>query len=124
MKRVLTIIILLAIQGCASLTSDAMTPIALSFSDGSNGTCILRNKRGIWHPIIPSVPYVRRSDDSLKYQCVTDDGRNAFGSIASRVGAKLFASVLFLDLGITDAITDKHREYSDSYVIPVPAVSK
>ncbi len=33
--------------------------------------------------------------------------------------AKLGASVLFFDLGITDAITDKHRTYSPSFTIPV-----
>ena len=34
-------------------------------------------------------------------------------------GGKLAASVVFFDLGITDAITDKHRTYAASYVVPV-----
>jgi len=37
----------------------------------------------------------------------------------STIGAKIVASAVFLDLGITDAITDMHREYPASYVIPV-----
>ena len=34
-------------------------------------------------------------------------------------GGKLAASVVFWDLGITDAITDKHRTYQGNIVIPV-----
>ena len=47
-------------------------------------------------------------------------GKKAFGSIPSEMeGAKLGASVVFFDLGITDAITDKHRTYTPNFVIPV-----
>ena len=55
-------------------------------------------------------------DDKKK----TKTGKKAFGSIPSEMeGAKLGASVVFFDLGITDAITDKHRTYSPSFTIPV-----
>jgi hypothetical protein len=105
--------------GCASLTEDAMTPVALSFSDGSNGSVVLENKRGIWESELPSIVSIRKSDDSLKYKAETDDGRTAVGAIPSTMGAKIVASAVFLDFGITDAITDKHRKYPASYVIPV-----
>ena len=63
---------------------------------------------------------VRRSDDSLRYNCKTDSGKKGFGSIPSEMeGGKMAASVVFFDLGITDAITDKHRTYTPSFVIPV-----
>jgi hypothetical protein len=63
---------------------------------------------------------IRRSDDSLQYDCLTADGRQAVGAIRSEIEAeKIGASVLFLDLGITDAITDKHRRYADNVVVPV-----
>ena len=39
---------LVALSGCATLTEDAMTPVTLTFSDGSNGQCNLENKRGAW----------------------------------------------------------------------------
>ena len=39
----------------------------------------------------------------------------------STVGAKIVASAVFIDFGITDAITDKHRDYPASFVIPIPA---
>jgi hypothetical protein len=66
---------------------------------------------------------IRRSDDQLVYTCETEDGRKATGAIASTVGAKIVASAVFIDFGITDAITDKHREYPASFVIPVKKAS-
>ena len=62
---------------------------------------------------------VRKSDDTLRYRCQTRDGRLAVGGIPSEMGGKIVASAVFLDLGITDAITDKHRKYPVSVTIPV-----
>ena len=121
MKKLLVAVLAMCTVGCATLTSDAMTPVTLSFGDGSSGECQLTNKRGDWPAEIPSTVSIRRSDDSLKYQCKTEDGREAVGSIPSTVGAKILASAVFIDFGITDAITDKHREYPASFVIPVTA---
>ena len=109
-------------SGCATLTEDAMTPIALSFSDGSTGTCKLTNKRGAWQAEIPATVSVRKSDDALKYDCKSENGGQAFGSIPSEMGGKIVASAVFIDFGITDAITDKHRRYAASYVIPMRPV--
>jgi len=65
---------------------------------------------------------IRRSDDALVYDCTTEDGREAHGSVRSEMeGEKMAASVVFWDLGITDAITDKHRTYQGNVVIPLLA---
>ncbi len=119
MRRLFIALLTVTAGGCATLTEDAMTPIAMSFGDGSAGTCQLTNKRGAWSTEIPSTISVRKSDDALKYQCETTDGRKTVGSIASEMGAKIIASAVFIDFGITDAITDKHRKYTPSFVIPV-----
>ena len=109
--------------GCASIVNDANIPISASFSDGSPGQCTFKNKRGTWASSIPTGGVmIRRSDDALVYECETADGRKASGSIRSEIEAeKIGASVLFIDFGITDAITDKHRTYQGNVVIPVPA---
>ena len=87
-----------------------------TFSDGSSGECKFQNKRGLWTSELPGTVMIRRSDDSLIYNCETEDGREASGSIVSEMeGAKLGASVFFFDLGITD----KHRTYQGNIVIPV-----
>lgn len=121
MKKLLVCVIILSSFGCATLTNDAMDPIALSLSDGGNGSCVLTNKRGVWTTDVPVTIPIRRSDDDLKYECETVDGRKATGSIPSTVGAKIVASAVFIDFGITDAITDMHRDYPASFVIPIVA---
>ncbi len=99
------------------MTTDAMMPIAFFFSDGSSGQCIFENKRGVWEAEIPANVPIRRSDDVLKYECETEDGRRTMGAIPSRINS----SAVFLDFGVIDAITDKHRDYPSSYVIPIKA---
>lgn len=111
--------VLSVLSGCASLTNDAHVPVALSFSSGENGVCALSNKRQTQQLNIPAIASVRRSDDDLRYSCKTARGKEAVGGIPSTMGGKIVASAVFLDFGITDAITDKHREYPASYVIPV-----
>ncbi len=123
MKVLLATLTLMLATGCATITSDPMVPIMLSFSDGSDGECTLSNKRGVWSTEIPATASVRRSDDPVKFVCETDDGREAIGGIPSRVGAKIVASAVFIDFGITDAITDMHREYPVSVVLPVSATA-
>ena len=109
------------LSGCASITNDSHIPISFAFSDGSTGTCTTRNKRQTLEIKIPSTAMVRRSDDDLVVQCKTDDGRLGLGSIESTMGSEFGASVVFLDLGLVDSITDKHRYYKSTFIIDVPA---
>ena len=119
-KNLLVIVSALILTSCATIVNDANVPVSLSFSNGETGTCQLSNKRISIQATIPGTTQIRRSDESLRFNCKTKSGKQAFGSIPSEIeGAKLGASVLFIDLGITDAITDKHRTYPSSYVIPV-----
>ena len=98
---ILTSIFLLA--SCATIVNDANVPVALSFSDGSEGTCKLNNKRGSWSANVPETVQIRRSDDALRYDCKTVSGKTGYGSIPSEMeGGKMAASVFFWDLGITD----------------------
>ncbi len=115
----------LAFTGCATIVNDANIPLEVSFSDGSSGHCDFTNKRGSWSSEIPTKNVmIRRSDDDLVYECATADGREVTGTIESEIeGGKMAASVVFWDLGITDAITDKHRVYEGTVVIPVAALA-
>ena len=119
MKNLISFMALLFLASCATITNDPNVPVSLSFSDGSEGTCQISNKRMALTVDIPSTPMVRRSDDALKYDCKTTDGRKSFGSIPSTMGGKIVASAVFLDFGIVDAITDKHRNYPANFVLPV-----
>ncbi len=119
-----TVCTALAMSGCATIVNDPSIPVAVTFSDGSSGECRFENKRGTWTSEIPTEGLmIRRSDDDLVYDCTTDDGRQATGAVESEIeGGKMAASVVFWDLGITDAITDKHRTYDGSIVIQVPTL--
>lgn len=123
MRTLCLALVAIATTGSATLTEDAMTPVALPFSDGSNGKCDLDNKRGRWPTPIPTTVSIRKSVDPLKYRCTTEDGREASGSIPSHMGGKIIASAVFIDFGITDAITDKRREYPANYVNPIARVN-
>ena len=116
---------MLFVSGCATIVNDANIPVAFAFSDGSKGKCTFRNKRGIWQSSIPTQGVmIRRSDDALIYECQTESGEQIVGSVQSQVeGGKMAASVLFWDFGITDAITDKHRNYQPNVIIPVSAAN-
>ena len=119
MKKFIALASICALGACASITNDETVPVALSFSDGSSGNCSLTNKRGSWQQDMPGTASIRRSDDHLQYNCTTSEGKTAVGSIPSEMGAKIVASAVFIDFGITDAITDKHRTYPTNFVIPV-----
>lgn len=118
-KVAATVAAALLLGGCATLTEDSHTPVTLTFSNGENGSCKLENKRGAWETPVPGNVSIRKSDDALKYDCKTDSGKTAFGAIPSEMGGKIVASAIFLDFGITDAITDKHRRYPSNFVIIV-----
>ena len=117
----LTLIFLsITLVSCATIVNDAHVPVSLSFSDGSDGECKLSNKRQSLSGKVPATFMVRRSDDALRVDCTTKSGKKGFVSIPSTLeGGKLAGSVVFFDLGITDSITDKHRIYPSSFVIPV-----
>ncbi|WP_299679990.1 hypothetical protein [uncultured Roseobacter sp.] len=110
----------LTIAGCATITNDENVPVALSFSDGSRGTCSLSNTRATYTVDMPATQMVRRARSPLSYDCTTSSGKTAKGIIPSAIeGGKVAASVVFIDFGITDAITEKGRTYPASFVIPI-----
>jgi hypothetical protein len=109
------------LMGCSTVLNESHIPITLSFSDNSAGNCELKNKRESYSTKIPATLSVRRSDDSLIYDCTTSDGRKANGAIKSSREGSIWGNVI---LGggigaIVDADKDMHRIYPDSYVIPV-----
>ena len=66
----------------ATIVNDPNTPVILSFSDASSGICKLSNKRGSWSDKVPGTFQIRRSDDNLRFDCITDTGKKGFGDIA------------------------------------------
>ncbi len=109
----------LAISGCATLTSDSHPQISFNAvgCEPFSLQCEAWNKRELYTFSPPAKLGVRRSDDALHITCTDKEGRRFAESVTSTVGGKIVASAVFLDLGITDAITDMHREYPQSVTI-------
>ena len=101
MKTIISSSFALMLTSCASITNDAFVPMAISFSDGSSGTCQITNKRMSIEALIPSAPMIRRSDDNLQLNCKTDDGRTAIASVPSSMGGKIVASAVFQISGLS-----------------------
>ena len=108
---------------CSTLTKDSHVPMNLSFSDNSAGDCNLENKRESYSVAIPGNENIRRSDDALRYDCKTRDGRPAKGSIPSKAGMSMAGNIIIGGgIGaVIDATNDYHREYPSQFVIPVVA---
>ena len=67
--------LIVCLASCTSIANDVNGSRALSFSDGSEGTCNISNKRNAMSVNIPSTSMVRRSDYVLKYECITKKGK-------------------------------------------------
>lgn len=107
-----------ALAGCATITNDpnqAIEFVAPGCKD-VQAQCSAQNKRGSWTFSPPETVHIRRSDDVLNIRC-SAGGQEYVQSIPSRMGGKIIASAVFLDFGIVDAITDKHREYPAQIVL-------
>ena len=106
-------------SGCATITNDPNQQIAFKAPGCAKDTleCSARNKRGLWTFKAPATVPIRRSDDHLHIECTTAEGDSYQESVPSRMGGKVVASAIFLDFGIVDSITDKHREYPSQIVL-------
>ena len=111
----------LAAAGCATISNEAMIPVAFVAPHCEvELDCTATNKRGSWSFIPPQTVMIRRSDDTLHIQCRASGTKRVLThAVASDMEhGKMAASIFLLDLGITDAITDKHRKYPGQVVIP------
>ena len=116
-----TAIAILLLTACASITNDPNQQVSFKAPGCTMGaiSCTARNKRGSWSFEVPSIQAIRRSDDALHIECEDEEGQRHIESVTSRMGGKIVASAVFLDLGITDSITDKHREYPEQIILQI-----
>ena len=101
------------LTGCATLTNDATQPVhfATPGCAKSEESCLAYNRRGRWMFDPPETVFVRRSDDPLRVVCERAGGKPYRNETGSVVGPKFAASIVLVGVGLTDAITDMHREY-------------
>ena len=114
-----TLTLLFVLNSCATVTNEKEIEIRAAFDEDVQGTCNFKNKRFENDVHVPGSFNLRRSDDSLKYDCIIDDGRKATGEVQSLVEKSKFIPSLLIDFGISDMITDKHRYYPEEFTIKI-----
>ena len=120
MKAIVMFLAAATLGACATITNDPTQPVnfVITGCTGVSGIqCTAENKRGTWMFEPPETVHIRRSDDVLRIRCDVPGRSDFLQSIESRMDGKIIASAFFLDLGITDSITDRHREYPAQIVL-------
>lgn len=116
----ITILSLIAISGCSSIVSERMATINVQAPGCPPGTiCTLTHKKGSWDMQPPGTITIPKSDDLLRVQCRTPDGKQIYQTLNSEFGGMFWGNIIFGGgIGmIVDADTDAHREYPASIVI-------
>ena len=124
-KYMTSLLLAVMVSSCATLTNDPMQDVQFTGMNCENEeiSCNLTNKRGSWNVELPGRVMIRRSDDLLRVECSNPQGERYLVDAKSKIGAKIVASAVFLDFGIVDSITDKHREYPEQIVIDCNATA-
>ena len=101
------------LTGCATLTNDPTQPVhfATPGCAKSQEHCLAYNRRGSWMFDPPETVFVRRSDDPLRVVCERSGRKPYTNETGSVIGPKFAASIVLVGVGLTDAVTDMHREY-------------
>ena len=117
--HLIALVVAVTVSSCATLTNDPNQQIQFVGMNCNDQTisCHMSNKRGSWTVELPGSAMIRRSDDLLRVECSNTEGKRYLMTAKSRIGAKIVASAVFLDFGIVDAITDKHREYPEQVLV-------
>ena len=120
------IISALSLTNCATLTEDAMTPIAISFSDGSEGTCNLSNKRGAWKAELPEITYyvLRKAGTERAFSGPLNENKKAGTYVCAGCQTPLYISKYKYDSKSGwpsfDRGIDSNLEYDVDYKIGYP----
>ena len=122
-RIIISLVMAIIMSSCATLTNDPNQQIQFIGLNCEEETirCNLSNKRGSWTVELPDSAMIRRSDDVLRVECSNSEGKSYLMTAKSKIGAKIIASAVFLDFGIVDAITDKHREYPEQIIVDCKA---
>lgn len=102
MKNSLYFLALLAISnltGCASITSSAMQPVAVTAKDTegnqlSQVDCSLRNEKGQWTVTAPNTVHVHKDSADLKVECNKPGQPVGKLRAISRAGAGMYGNIL------------------------------
>lgn len=122
MKKILTLVALIVLTGCASLTMDRQQPFTVQTNhDDAKVTgiaCAMHNDEGTWFVTSPASATIRKSAGDLVVDCKNDHiAGNA--RVSSAVNAAYLTNFLFLfGIGyIVDRYTGAGFDYPTTIVV-------
>ena len=97
-KKLFALVFCLTLFNCATIVNDANIPVSLSFSDGSEGNCKLSNKRANYDVVVPGTHMIRRSDDPLRYDCTSKNGKTGLEAYQAELKVEKLLQVSFFGI--------------------------
>ena len=100
MKKLMIVIALLSLTGCASITGTTNQNVSVQTKD-SAGTelvgalCELDNKKGKWFVITPGTVGISRSNDDIQVSCTKDGYLQGKQGVVSDTKGMMFGNIIF-----------------------------
>ena len=100
MKKLMTVIALLSLVGCASITGTTNQNVSVQTKD-SGGTalvgasCELGNKKGKWFVTTPGSVGISRSNDDIQVSCTKDGYLPGKQGVVSDTKGMMFGNIIF-----------------------------
>lgn len=100
MKTLVTVIALLSLVGCASITGTTNQNVSVQTKD-STGTelhgaaCELANKKGKWFITTPGTVGISRSNDDIQVSCTKDGYLEGKQGVVSDTKGMMFGNIIF-----------------------------
>lgn len=100
MKKFAIVTALVALSGCATITSNEMQTLSLTAkgADGqavADAKCELKNDKGQWEAKTPSQVAVRRSAEDLTVTCKKEGMTDGLLRAVSRAAGGMFGNIIF-----------------------------
>ena len=120
-----SLICLLTLTGCASLTTDAMQPVEVTTktsqgTDVAQANCTLRNEKGEWEVTTPNTVSVHKASGNLLVNCKKQGLPDGKVQAISRAGAGMYGNLLAG--GIIGAAIDHTSGKAYLYPTKIPVV--
>lgn len=118
MKKLLSLIAILSLVGCASITGTTNQNISVQTKESTGGelvgaSCELINKKGKWFITTPGTVGISRSNDDIQVSCTKDDYLTARQGVVSDTKGMMFGNIIFG--GGIDAIIDHNSGAAYEY---------
>lgn len=100
MKKLVTVIALLSLVGCASITGTTNQNVSVQTKDSAGtelvgASCELGNKKGKWFVTTPGTVGISRSNDDIQVSCTKDGYLPGKQGVVSDTKGMMFGNIIF-----------------------------